>query len=67
MVSIREVKLYSCTYKNTYSVIVAADGAEQAHGVFEIFLAERGERNVTLNHHNVHRQTRDARPIYTLA
>lgn len=63
---VTELKLYTCIYKQTYYITVAANDLMQARGLFEIWLKERG---VEIQHHQDMRVTHQAttRPVYGLA
>jgi len=66
MTFVAELKLYTCIYKQTYFITVAASDLTQARGLFEIWLKERG---VDVQHQldmKVKKQ-QTTRPVYGLA
>jgi len=63
---VTELHLYTCIYKQTYFITVAANDLMQARGLFEIWLKERG---VEIKHHLDMKVTKQTvtRPVYGLA
>lgn len=62
------VYLYSCQYGATLSIVIAANGIEQARACFEQFLAEHKAwpKGQPVDHARMYVKKRDeSRPIYT--